>query len=174
MKITVANPSTTPITYAEAKAHLRLDNDDEVSYITTLIDVVVSYAEGETESLLTARAVTVVHYDPPTSDQKYVLPLGPVNSLTSVADDNGAITDYDLYYVGNKFFVKPNAGTELPLTIVYNGGYSAVPADLKHAMLIHLAHLYMNREANARNIGDQVQHSLTAIYNRYRRSEFVG
>jgi uncharacterized phiE125 gp8 family phage protein len=184
MKISKAAITTYPISYLEAKAHLRLDSDVEKSYVDMLIAAVTAYAETEIETTLASRAITVTHYDcNKYGPNKYLVPQGPVNSITSVTDGRGtllSVTGYDVIHEGHQTFVVIDDATyepashDYPLVIVYSAGLATIPADIKLALLIHLATLYQNREGVLTGTVTDVEFSLKSIYHHHRRSEFVG
>jgi uncharacterized phiE125 gp8 family phage protein len=178
MKVTPANIETYPISYPEAKAFLRLDDDIERDLITNiLIPAVVEFAETTIESLLVRRSCIVIYTEsdlvPPTG--RYELPMGPVDSITAIADAVGPMSVPSLEHVGHTALADlSRVSFTLPMQITYTSGFATIPADLKFALLSHLAHLWKNREPFERNLGDVVSHSMPDIYANHRRSHRVG
>jgi len=171
-KITVP-PTTEPLTLAEAKAHLRVEFDDDDTLIEALVSAARSAAEEYTNRAIMPQ--TVQHVLPwfPCADGRNEfgavrLFRSPFASLTSVDywdADNAAqeIDVNDLIVVGTAepALVCPAVDTEWPetanrpdaVTITYQAGYAnaaAVPKPVKQSVLLMVATWYERRE-------DQVQ-----------------
>ena len=173
MKTTVAAATTYPISYQQAKVHLKLDDDSERDSVESLISDATAFAEADMENTLVTRQVTAVYYRDERAT-KYSLPMGPVVSITSVKDKANKDVLYEQSVRGVFTFVTPTDNYDLPLTITYQAGYAVLPSDIRRALLIHVASLYISREVNVKNLGDEFLYGLRAVYNHYRRSEFVG
>jgi uncharacterized phiE125 gp8 family phage protein len=165
-------PAEAVVSLAEAKAHLRVEHADEDAYIQSLVNAATSHLDGWSGTLgralveqtwevtLDAFPVGAIH-----------LPLGDVIAVVSVVYDDTAgdeqtvpPTDYVLDNRSLDGWVVPVSGVSWPDTldavnavrVRYTAGYgaaSAVPAAIKHAILMLVAHWYANREAvNVGNI----------------------
>lgn len=157
-----SEPAAEPVTLAEAKTHLRVDNDDENSLITILIQAAMELVEQRTgRSLITQTRVAKLDYFP--CGDTILLPNGPVASVTSITyydeDEVSQPLDSSLYWVDTSSdiarvvikeswpstYSMPNA-----VTVTYVCGYGAsssyVPKPLKQAMYLILGHLYENRQ----------------------------
>jgi uncharacterized phiE125 gp8 family phage protein len=169
--VLVTPPAIKPLTLAEAKAHLRLDHTDDDPTVTALIAAVTAHLDGWTGILRRCLCEQTWLVQANTFHRCMRLPLFPVISLTSVGytDQNGEAqpvdgSSYDLRtddfgsYV--RFFDDFSApalssdGAAVSITAKY--GYadtagdpvtSSVPADLKAAMLLLIAHWFENRQA---------------------------
>jgi len=158
-KVSVA-PSIEPISLSEAKSHLRVDHDDENSYITVLIQAARETVEKHTNrSLITQTRVMKMDYFPLES-QIYLL-NGPVQTGVTVQYYNasGVLTSFTDFWEDvdsdiarivpedywPETYDKPNA-----VVITYDAGYgdasTNVPAPLRQAMLLLIAHFYENRQ----------------------------
>lgn len=110
-------PTASAVSLAEAKAHLRVDGDDEDLLIQTYIDAATAYLDGMDGILGRALCPQTWRFEMDREDAG--LPLSPVIS-----------------------FDRPEAGVVVA-RCGYNGG---VPAPLKAAILLHVGSLYANRE----------------------------
>jgi uncharacterized phiE125 gp8 family phage protein len=144
-------PTVEPITLAEAKLHLRVDDTDSDDLITSLISSARQKVEAFTRRSLITQTITAV-WDRPVGDV-LELPATPLASVTSVkqyAPDGSSQTvsagDYFVDTVGEPGRVVLNYGVFWPLTwtggqrrgnsleVVLVAGYGlavAVPAVLK-------------------------------------------
>lgn len=91
--VQVTPPTLEPITLAQAKAHLRVDIDDDDDYINALITVARQTAEVYTgRALLTQEWKLFLDKFPPMSGPIYI-PWAPLQSVTSITYiDGGANT----------------------------------------------------------------------------------
>lgn len=162
-KITV-QPTTEPITTAEAKTHLRLVSNAEGvhpddDYIDALIAAARAYAENVTGSTFATKTVVAVCDSFPRA--RFIeLPVQPVASLTKVeyTDEDGDTTEItdtitlDDYSNPPRLVLNPSKDWPTatlhpvnPIKITYQAG--AAPSDLiKSAMLLLIGHWYENRE----------------------------
>lgn len=162
----VVAPAEPVVSLAEAKAHLRVEHADEDAYIHSLVQAATAHLDGWSGTLgralveqtwevtLDAFPVGAIH-----------LPLGDVIAVVSVKYDDTAgdeqtvsSTDYVLDNRSLDGWVVPVAAVSWPDTldavnavrVRYTAGYgaaSAVPAAIRHAILMLVAHWYANREA---------------------------
>lgn len=160
--ITVA-PTVEPVTLAEAKTHLRVDGDDENTYIESLITAAREWAEAHTRRAFINRTVRLSLDEFPTEIK---LPFGKTQSVTTFAytDDDGAAatltsgTHYTLDSDSEPARLVPYYNTDWPATydvpnaiqITYVVGFgaaaTAVPTSIKHAILLAVGHWYEHRE----------------------------
>jgi len=159
-------PLAEPLTLAEALAHLRVSAGVEDAYITSLIPVVREACENRIERTLISTAWRLVLDGFPASGV-VELGMGPVIAVTSIEylDQDGAeqtlatsAWDLDTFAEPARLYRAPGAqwpqtqATYNAVTINYTAGYGAtdeaVPASLKHWLLLALADLYENRAAH--------------------------
>lgn len=176
--IETTQPASEPVTYAEAKAQIHLDDDEEQTYVEGLIKVARRYAERVLSQCLVNRTVVATFYD---STTWVGLPRGPVpaaNRITSVEDrDGNAVTVYEVRRIGNQDGLYFSNAPSFPLTVTYTAGYGDaddVPEDTKHAMLMHIAHLFRKREAVTDKAEHHVAHGLEAIYGMTAAGDMIG
>lgn len=155
--VLVTPPATSPVSLAEAKAHLRVDHDDEDTLIQAIVDAATEHLDGYDGIL--GRAIM-----PQTWAQQYsgfcgdmVLPFGPVQAVTSVAYDAETFEDYQLLQDGRGYFLRVNDGASWPsasgpVTVTFEAGYSSVPSPIKAAILLHVGTLYEYRETMVENV----------------------
>lgn len=157
----VTGPATEPLTYSEVKAFLRLNDDSEQTFVTTLITIARQIVEGQTWRPLISQT-WALQFD------AFELNLfisninkAPIISIDSVTyyDVNNALQtlspslyETDIYGNPARFRLKsiPNVYDRMGALIVnFVCGYTnaaAVPQAIKQAMLLIIGHLYENRQ----------------------------
>lgn len=143
----------------DAKAHLRVDHDEEDALITSLAQAahnVVSEAIGR---VLTEETWTVALSG---ASGDLVLPVRPVKSVDAIAyfdaDDapqTATVSDFYLFQHPDRPSMRPKDGKAWPtvrlrddaMTITLTAGMDAVPDELINAMKLLVGHWYQNREA---------------------------
>ncbi len=158
MKLIV--PPALPVTLAEAKRHLRVSHDDDDALITSMIEASTSYLDGWGGILgraLEPQTVQIALDAFPAGEIE--LPLGPAVSVVSVAytDTTGAPqvvdpADYELDAFSMSGWIIPSAPWPAAMAainavkITWVAG-TGCPAAVRAAILLHVGHLYANREA---------------------------
>lgn len=166
----ITPPAAEPVTLAEAKAHLRVDGTDDDALIASLIEASRIYCEQFTARAFITQTWEYVVDAFPT--REIMLPLPPLQSVTSVKYDDGSGVEttlgtdqYEVDNVSQPGWVVP-VTTGWP-TSVWDGvnsvrirfvaGYDPgtdspvdlaanVPQSLKAAILLHVGQLYQQRE----------------------------
>lgn len=169
----VSEPAAEPISLSEAKTFLRIDGTDEDSIISDMISAARMLAEELSGKCFIAQSWKLA-YDrcPPVN---MPLPFGPVQSITSVKTfdeaDNETLIASSSYYLNaaKDVVVFETVPSDHRVEVVYVTGYGAnasdVPADLRHALLIHVAHLYEHRDSMS---PPQIAHAMYAQYREVR------
>lgn len=161
-----AAESTKPITLAEVKSFLKIDDSDSDSELTLLIDVVTNKAEQITgRDFITKTYKTYLDCFPTSSSIGIEILKSRLQTITSVKYlVSGVLTTFDStnYYITDKqeyaaiwLFDTKTYPTDVDVNrrqaveIIFTAGYgataAAVPADLRRAMLGHVNLLNENR-----------------------------
>ncbi len=168
----VAAPSSEPVTLAEAKLYLRVDDNNEDSLIADLIVAARMSAEAWMRASLITQTWKLVYND--YLDDEVFLPMAPVTSVTSVVVVNRDASTQTIssgnYYLNaakNKLMLDSYI-SGYSIEITYNTGYGAaaqIPQPIKYGILAHIAALYDERGLiGQENLPLQV----SALYSSYR------
>lgn len=158
----LAGPAEEPVSLAEAKAFLRLDDTVEDTLVTTLVTAARLHVEGTTARALIAQTWRLV-LDCWPAERSVRLPVAPLMSLTAVTAYDEAATPHDLDVgqfdvdVATPRLLVPAQLDGMPalrarqgLQVDYVAGYGAdpedVPADLKQAVLALVAYWFEHRD----------------------------
>ena len=164
-------PAELPLSLAETKAHLRVDDTSSDDLISRLIGAAVSHVDGAEgwlgRALISQTWELALDAFPTTEKREIVVPLPPLQSITSITyvDTNGATqtlsTDvYDLVGDGGKQPARiveahgetwPSTRSQREaVTVRFVAGYgdtaSDVPEAIRHGLLLMIGHLYEHRE----------------------------
>jgi uncharacterized phiE125 gp8 family phage protein len=158
----ITPPASEPVTLSEAKAHLRVEVSTDDALITALIAAAREHAEAVTARAFLPQTLEARWDEWPTT---LALPRAPVASVSSVKylDADGVEQtlsgqDYRVDLASIPPRITPTYGTLWPeaqavtgaVAVRFVAGYAnagAVPAAIKQAMLLLVAHLYENRAA---------------------------
>lgn len=138
MSVTVISPPKSVLTLEQAKRHLRVDHEDDDEYIADLIAVAVGWLDGPTGWLGRSLGMQTLEANFPAciepEARSYPCPpfLGPVSETPSVD--------------GQTIAVAWQAGY-LPAVANDPDAPCAIPAPIRHAILLMIGHLYSNRDA---------------------------
>lgn len=137
-------PPAEPVTLAEAKAFLRVDHDDEDALIQTLITSARTRLEAYLNIAMIRRPMQVAR----SFGGTIKLPRWPVASLESVHIDGVQTDDFVADLLCRPVQIK--VGTADTLEIAFTAGYGVasadVPAPLRQAMLLLVAHGFEHRD----------------------------
>ena len=157
-------PAVEPISLAEAKAHLRVDASDEDSLLTSLITAARMFVE-RTLSLALITESWSLYLDGWPRSGAIVLPIQPVQAVTAVRvydpDDDPTTVNSGTYSVdvlSEPARLVLSAGAvqlsparllnafEVAFTAGYGDETSDVPAPIRHAIKLLVAHWFEQRE----------------------------
>jgi uncharacterized phiE125 gp8 family phage protein len=160
--VLVTAPAAEPVTLAEAKAHLRITGTDEDVLISSLmITSRLTVESAVSVGLITQTWRLVMDQWPKGAVE---IPLSPLQAVTAirVKDRNGIgqvvpstsylvdITSLPPRLVWNGVVPQnpgvPAVGIEIDLTIGFGATGAVVPAPLRHAILMLIAHWYEHRD----------------------------
>jgi uncharacterized phiE125 gp8 family phage protein len=153
-------PAVEPLTFAEAKAYLRVEHTDDDDLIGALIASSRIHVEAQTRRALVSQGWRL-SFDAWPADGRLPVRPAPLQTLTAarVYDFNGVAQTVDLQAfvpdtAGSLLAFAPwalpqpgriAAGIELDVTVGYGAAASDVPEPLRHAIKILIAHWYENR-----------------------------
>ena len=161
--VLTSGPASEPVTVAEAKAHLRVDGSDEDALIASLILTSRLHIEAALGLALVTQGWRFVLDDWP-KDRTIELPIRPLQSVSAVrvreGDGGSAILASDSYVVDASSapprlapiaagWPRPGrvlAGIEVDFTAGYGAAASSVPATLRQALLLLVAHWFEHRD----------------------------
>lgn len=156
-------PAVEPVTLTEAKAHCRVDTTDDDTYIGTLITAARQWVEEYLDRSLVHQQLVVRFDSFPYEIELPRPPMATAGTTTSVTltytlgDETTATLSTDAYRVDRNstpgVVRQLRAGTwpgnlddYNAVTVTYWAGYGAtgasVPAAIRHAMLMLVAHWY--------------------------------
>lgn len=183
----ITEPTVEPITLAEAKTHLRVNNSLENDLITALIVAARQWVEGYTMRPLMTQTLQA-NYDYLTTTE-ILLNKFPIQSITSVkyidlsgteqTIDSSTYTTDLISPIGRiKLASIPSSKTTLnAIKIRFVAGYTSaelVPKTYKSAMYLLIAHLYENRqEAQSQSLTEipfGIKVLLDIDHNKYNRT----
>ena len=171
-------PAVPLLTIEDVKAHLRVDHADEDALISGLIDAAAAHLDGYGGILGRALVTQTWAVDFPTFTNRMDVPLGPIQSATIQyydslnAQQTLATSVYAVLSDGLGPYVTLKYNQQWPQTytrddavrITWVAGYgtaAAVPAAIRSAMLLLIAHWYDNRAAVS--VGDSVSEMPFAV-----------
>lgn len=168
--VLVTPASTSLLTLAEAKTHLRVTHTDEDAYIQTLINAALSYFDGYSGRLGRALLEQTWRADFDAFADEMRLPVGDLIAVTSVTyydQANALQTLASTVYQGSADsrgpFVSLKAGQSWPkvyarmdaVRVTWTAGFGStaanVPAAIRQAALLLIGHHYDNRATS--NVG---------------------
>lgn len=185
-----AQAAVPAVTLADAKAHLRVDHDAEDALIAGLVEAATAMVEGPNGAGLAlinqTWRLTLDTAWPGTIE----IPLGPVQSVASIVytDTDGQPQTLDPEHYKLLAHHQPAVIARAPgavwpavhrgldaVTITFVAGFgaaaTAIPADLRAALLLMVGHLYATREA-AGPVRHETPLGYAAIVERYRCGRF--
>lgn len=155
-------PTATPISVLEAKANLRIEDNDEDGLITSLIDraVAVVDAEGQLGKAMVTQTWSQAFHAP--GGRVFTkIPAATLVSASYYDTSNNSqsltIGDYNLLIHPDWSFICPDEGVSWPttysrpdaITFIFTAGYgaaTAVPDNIKQALILLVSHWYENRQ----------------------------
>jgi uncharacterized phiE125 gp8 family phage protein len=161
--VLTSGPALEPVTVPEAKAHLRIDGSAEDVLIQSLILTSRLHLEASLNLALITQSWTFV-LDRWSKDQTIELPLSPLLSVDAVRVKTGVstftavpATSYVVDIASRpprlvwNATAKPNPyppanGIEIDFTAGFGATAPLVPAPLRHAALLLVAHWYEHRD----------------------------
>lgn len=167
-----------PILLADAKAHARVDYDDEDTLITGMIAAAAAEIEATSSLALLTQTITVIT-DGIYPARRWMLPVGPVAAdavvtVETLADDGEATALTGGYWLEGQGWPNLRFAEAVPgtLRISYPAGMAASPAglpdDLRHAIADQVARYYDQR-GGVDDKGTALSPMCARVIARYRR-----
>jgi uncharacterized phiE125 gp8 family phage protein len=191
-RLSTATAATTPVvSLDELCDHLKLDSSDDEAYVLALAEAAREYLEN-----VTGRAMTLATYRLTASQWSDLIthgtdlitlprfPVVEIDSVKYIAPDASTQTtvddgDYELIATNDLIYFedRPDENTERPdaVEILFQAGYATaaeVPATLRHALKMLVAHWYENRMPLAAVALQQIPFSLQALITHNRTTGF--
>ena len=177
-------PASMPVSLSEAKAHLRVDHDDQDDLITAQIEAATAYLDGYTGILGRALITQTWQQDLAGFADRLALPVSPVIAIVNVSYfDAGDVQQtldagvYDLSAEVRGAHVALQPGQSWPATfrradavsITFTAGFGAaadVPEPIRQAILLIVQRLFDGADTEIDVAIDRVVHALIAPYRR--------
>jgi uncharacterized phiE125 gp8 family phage protein len=157
----LAGPAEEPVSLAEAKAFLKVDDGAEDALIAALIGAGRMHVEGVTGRALLAQSWRIV-LDSWPADRTVRLPVTPFMAVTEITayDDTGGAHAVPLaqflsepdrlllpHIISGMPALRERQGIEIDYVAGYGTEPAEVPADIRQAMLVLVAYWYEHRDA---------------------------
>lgn len=155
----VTAASSLPVALADVKEHVRVDHTDEDALISAYLEAAcVAVAEMSGRVL----AAETWRLSIPGASGDLRLPKSPVQSVASITyydmdgiEQSANVADFYLFADEDRAILRPKDGKAWPsvqaredaLSVDFVAGYSALPGNLRQAVLMLAAHWHQNREA---------------------------
>lgn len=184
--VMTSRPAVEPVTVADAKAHMRIDQDDEDVLIASLVLTSRLHIEAALSLALITQSWTFT-LDRWPHGPIVELPLAPLRSIESVRvrDASGhATTVPDTAYLIDMVSRPPRvvwnnaarpvpgiaaSGIEINFTAGFGEDAASVPAPLKHAILMLTAHWYEHRDPDEiGSSGARIPDAVSNLINPFR------
>lgn len=175
-------PANMPVSLAEAKAHLRVDHDDQDDLISAQIRAATAWLDGWSGILGRALITQTWRQDFAGFADRLTLPVSPVIAIVSVSYcDVGNVVQtldagvYDLFTDTRGAYLTLRPGQSWPATfrradavsITFTAGYGAaadVPEPIRQAILLILQRLFDGADTEIDAAIDRTVHALIAPY----------
>jgi uncharacterized phiE125 gp8 family phage protein len=181
----ITGPALEPVSVAEAKAHLRIDGEDDDAYLTAAIVSARVYVESLARRMLIEQGWRV-YFDSWPRKRIVTISVAPLIAVDAVTvydtDGEPVVVDPDDYEVdtiacpGRLLLLTPVPaavgravnGIEIDVTAGYGASSVDVPSPLRQAIMMLVAHWYEHRGAVGHDLAGEVPphgfHALIAPY----------
>ncbi len=153
-----------PITLADAKLWLRIDDSASDTDVAALILAARKKVEADTSLALINQTITMTRDTPPYGRRPWLLPIGPVSAIGSIksyaADDTESTVDSSVYRLDTSSMparivlkegqswptsLRPENGLAAVFTAGFGASAANVPANLIMAMRLLIENWFANR-----------------------------
>lgn len=174
-------PVVLAVTVDEVARHLNISAQTEEDYITSLIEAATAMIEGPSGiGIGLAPATYAMDVDALVSP--ITVPLWPLIAPESLVWLDSDLVEHSTTELrstahsapGRVFHKASGSALEGSISLTFRagfadeGGSAAIPADLRHAILMIVGHLYEHREAVSEVKLEEVPLAVQTILNRYR------
>lgn len=185
MLLTRISGPALPVSLSLALQHLR-EPQDEATYLQPVLSAATGFVSEKSGRTLGAETWEIAVSQ---ASGDIELPKSPVQSVTSISYYDAAgvaqtvpVADYYLFKDGDRARLRPKDGKSWPplqdrddaLTIRFVAGYTTLPAELQHAILMMTAHFYQNRSSVEAANMIEVPMSVEALVSVHRIGWFAG
>jgi uncharacterized phiE125 gp8 family phage protein len=182
-------PALDPVTLTEAKSQLRVTGNEEDTLILAYLRAATRYAENYLGRALITQTLEAKFERFPCGYEALELPQPPLQSVTSIVYRSAETTyttlpttEYEVDVVSPRGRIILGYGKSWPttlgmpmafdVTVRYVAGYGVdstyIPATIRSAILMFLAHLYEQREAVTDQIVNVVPFGVQAMLDQER------
>lgn len=185
-------PDTEPITTDQAMEHVRVDSEDDLAYLESLISVGREYVESLTGRVTLASGWMMVADSWASAGREliplYRTPLISVESVSYYAKDSETLTvldpsDYRVISATEPGMVQITA--ELPeleerpdaVQIAFTAGHASaatVPPVLKHAIKVDVSNRYTNRNSDTFGQSYQLDNAFRVLVENQKVGGWIG
>lgn len=169
MSVVLVTPAPSPVTLADAKAHARVDHDDDDALIGALISAAVSHAQMWCSRVF---GPSVWELSLPAFPNGGIsLPFWPIVSVQSVAyeDTLGLPQTVSGHSLSNASVLTGSWPAGASNVVVRFTAGEGFPDDVRHAILLLIGHWYANRESVSEGSMLEVPLASTALLDLHRR-----
>lgn len=175
-------PANMPVSLAEAKAHLRVEHDDQDDLITAQIKAATAWLDGYAGILGRALITQTWRQDFAGFADRLTLPVSPVIAVVGVSYfDAGNVVQaldagvYDLFADARGAYVTLRPGQSWPasfrradaVSITFTAGFGAaadVPEPIRQAILLIVQRLFDGADTEIDSAIERTVHALIAPY----------
>ncbi len=184
--VLISGPAIEPVSLSQAKAHLRVDVDDEDTLLTSLIAAARLHVEAYTQRVFITQTWSI-YLDKWPQGQPLCLPISPIQSVTEInlfATDNTSVAVDPTGYVVDALSAPPRIlwrgagsgprpgralnGIEIIVIAGYGNDATQVPQPIRQAILMLIAQWFEHRSPPTLNEPDETMPpGVTALLQSY-------
>lgn len=168
-------PTTHPVSLDEVKAHLRIVRTDEDQYLSSLIGAATAMIDGP-NGIGVAMMPQTYELSLSAFSDDFAIPIYPVRTVDKIEweDADGVVQSSTAFRYDKRanpcrvyHDLRINA-RDGSIVVTFTAGFANLPADLRHAVLMIVGHLYENAEATTEKKLEAVPMAVETILSRYR------